>query len=103
MQEDWRKWVEAVQEFISIEIYQNLEEGTCVLKMPKYFEKAGNFFQSFRKGKFKERAIPLTVLDEKCLFQPATPEEIEEAISLPFLQAVGILSYPASNCKFEMR
>lgn len=71
--------------------------------MPKYFEKAVNFFQSFRKGEFKDRAIPLTVLDEKCLFQPAMPEEIEEAKSLPFLQAVGILLYQASNCKFEMR
>ena len=92
-----------VQEFVSIETYQNLEEGTCELKMPKYFDKARHFFKDFRKGDFKERTIPLTVLDEKCLFETSTPEEIEEAKYLPFLQAVGILSYPASNCKFEMR
>jgi len=42
-------------------------------------------------------------LDEKCCFTPATPDEISKAKHLPFLQAVGILSYPASNCKFEMR
>jgi hypothetical protein len=92
-----------VQEFVSIETYQNLVEGTCELKMPKYFEKAKHFFQDFRKGSFKERTIPLSVLDEKCLFEQPTPEEIEEAKGLPYLQAVGILSYPASNCKFEMR
>ena len=34
---------------------------------------------------------------------PATEEEIKAAKHLPFLQAVGILSYPASNCKFEIR
>ncbi len=92
-----------VQEFVSIETYQNLEEGTFELKMPKYFEKAKQFFQNHRKGDFKERTIPLTVLDEKILFEQPTPEEIAEAKNLPFLQAVGILSYPASNCKFEMR
>jgi hypothetical protein len=92
-----------VQEFVSIETYQNVDEGTFELKMPKYFEKAKLFFKDYRKGDFKERSIPLTVLDEKCLFEQPTPQEIAEATSLPFLQAVGILSYPASNCKFEMR
>ena len=92
-----------VQDFVSIETYQNLEEGTFELKMPKYFEKAKTFFKDYVKGDFKERKIPLTVLDEKCLFEHATDAEIEEAKGLPFLQAVGILSYPASNCKFEMR
>jgi hypothetical protein len=92
-----------VQEFVSIETYQSLDEGTCELKMPRYFDKAKNFFKDFRKGIFKERRIPLSVLDEKCLFEQPTPDEIAEAKSLPFLQAVGILSYPASNCKFEMR
>ena len=92
-----------VQDFVSIETYQNLDEGTFELKMPKYFEKAGQFFKDFRNGDFKTRLIPLTTLDEKCLFEPASPIEIQKAKHLPFLQAVGILSYPASNCKFEMR
>jgi hypothetical protein len=92
-----------VEEFVSIETYQNLQEGTFELKMPTYFEKAKKFFKDFRKGEFKERTIPLSATDEKCLFLPATPEEIAEARHLPFLQAVGNLSYPASNCKFEIR
>ncbi len=92
-----------VQDFVSVETYQNLEEGTFELKMPKYFENAGTFFKEFRNGGFKTRTIPLTVLDEKCLFEAPTQQEIDEAKSLSLLPAVGILSYPASNCKFEMR
>jgi hypothetical protein len=42
-------------------------------------------------------------LDEKYCFEVPTPTEIADAKHLPFLQAIGILSYPASNCKFEMR
>jgi hypothetical protein len=92
-----------VLDFVSIETYQSLEEGTFELKMPRYFDKAKKFFEEFRPRGFKERTIPLTVLDEKCCFTPATPDEISKAKHLPFLQAIGILSYPASNCKFEMR
>jgi hypothetical protein len=93
-----------VDEFISIETYQDLDRGTCELKMPRYFAKAKTFFKDFIKGKdFKTRTIPLSVIDEKILLEPASPEEIIAAKNLPFLQAVGILSYPASNCKFEMR
>jgi hypothetical protein len=92
-----------VEDFVSIETYQNLDEGTFELKMPKYFEKAMKFFQEFRTSGFKTRTIPLTVLDEKYCFEIPTPNEIADAKHLPFLQAIGILSYPASNCKFEMR
>ena len=92
-----------VEDFVSIETYQNIEEGTFELKMPRYFDKAMKFFQEFRKSGFKTRTIPITILDEKCCFETATPDEIAEAKHLPFLQAIGILSYPASNCKFELR
>ena len=71
--------------------------------MPKYFEKAKNFFQGFRISGFKTRTIPLTTLDEKYCFEIPSSDEIDKAKHLPSLQAIGILSYPASNCKFEMR
>jgi hypothetical protein len=88
----------------SFETYQDLDRKTFELKMPRYFEKSKSFFLPFIQGKeFRKRTIPLSVIDEKFLMEPATPEEIEEAKHLPYLQAVGILSYPASNCKFEMR
>ena len=92
-----------VPEFVGIQTYQNLEKGLCELKMPNYWNKAKTFFQQFRKGDFKKRQIPLSVLDEAAIVADSTPEEIEAAKHLPYLQAVGLLSYPASQCKFEIR
>ena len=92
-----------ILEFISIETYQDLDNGTCELKMPKYFCKAANFFKEFIKGDIHERLVPITVHDENIMLQAPTEEEVKEAKDLPYLRAVGILSYPASNCKFEMR
>jgi hypothetical protein len=73
--------------------------------MPNYWNKAKTFFQQFRKDGFKKRKVPLSVLDETALALTTdpTPAEIEVAKHLPYLQAVGLLSYPASQCKFEMR
>jgi hypothetical protein len=62
-----------VEDFVSIETYQDLEEGTFELKMPKYFEKARKFFQEFRKSGFKTRLIPISILDEKCCFETTIP------------------------------
>jgi len=71
--------------------------------MPRYWDKAANFFKDFVKSGFKNRFNPLSITDKAILDTPATEDEIKEAKNLPFLQAVGILSYPASNCKFEIR
>ena len=92
-----------VPEFVGIQTYQDLERGTCELKMPNYWNKAKTFFQQFRDGDFKKRKIPLSVVDETTMTTEPTPEEIAEAKHLPYLQAVGLLSYPASQCKFEIR
>ena len=92
-----------VAEFVSIETHQDLVRKLTELKMPKYWVKARQQFKDlFAKG-VKERKIPLAVADEKIAMTKATPEEIEEAKHLPFLQLLGVISYPASNCKFEMR
>jgi hypothetical protein len=92
-----------VPEFVGIQTYQNPEKGLCELKMPNYWNKAKTFFQQFRKGEFKKRQIPLSVLDEAAIVSDSTPEEIEAAKHLPYLQAVGLISYPSSQCKFEIR
>ncbi len=68
--------------------------------MPNYWNKAKVFFQQFQDGEFKNREVPLSVL---AILANPTPEEIAEAKNLPYLQAVGILSYPASQCKFEIK
>ena len=92
-----------VPEFVGIQTYQDLENGLCELKMPNYWNKAKTFFTQFRNGEFKQRKIPLSVLDETAIVTDPSPEEIEAAKHLPYLQAVGLLSYPASQCKFEIR
>ena len=92
-----------VADFISIEVYQDMRTNTCELKMPRYWEKAGVAFQDLFKDGFKERLIPLTVYDEKILKQDPTPDEIAEAKDLPFLQMLGVMTYPSSNCKFEIK
>jgi hypothetical protein len=92
-----------VAEFISIETYQDNELGITELKMPRYFEKAKHFFKDFVMGKFKERRVPISIADEALILQEPTVQEVADAKNLPFLRALGILSYPAANCKFEMR
>ena len=92
-----------VTDFVSIETYQCLATGTTELKMPTYWRKARLVFEEYKKGGFKNRWVPLTVLDEHLLLEVATEAEVAEAKDLPFLQIIGVMSYPASQCKFEMR
>ena len=90
-------------EFVSIETHQNHELGITELKMPKYWTKASITFSSLFPNGFTPRITPLAVHDEKCLLTKATPEEIAEAKHLPYAELVGVMSYPAANCKGEMR
>ena len=71
--------------------------------MPKYWSKASIAFSSVFEGGMKIRKVPLTVLDEKVLLTKATDAEIREAKGLPYAEMTGVMSYPAGNCKFEMR
>ena len=98
-------FVEApVAEFVSIETHQCLKTNTTELKMPRYWEKAAIAFKEYAgAGGWKPRTVPLTPYDEKILLEKPTEEEILEAKHLPFPQIVGTMSYPASNCKFELR
>lgn len=92
-----------VSDFISIEIHQDLRTNTCELKMPRYFEKAAAAFKDYFPGGPKERLVPLTAYDEKLIKDEPSPEEIEKAKGLPYLQLLGVMTYPASNCKFEIK
>jgi hypothetical protein len=47
--------------------------------------------------------VPLSAYDEKLLKEVPTPEEIQEARYLPFAPLLGVMTYPASNCKFEIK
>ena len=93
-----------ISEFVSIETYQDLKTQTCELKMPTYWRKAANGYASlFKDGKMKVRTVPLTAYDEKLLKEVPTEEEIKEARYLPYAPLLGVMTYPASNCKFEIK
>jgi hypothetical protein len=47
--------------------------------------------------------VPISVCDEKILSEEATADEIAKAKHLPFNQMLGIMSYGASSCEFEMK
>jgi hypothetical protein len=91
-------------EFVGTDFYQDLERGLCELKSPKYWEaallKVGKYFE----GGVKERHNPLSVYDEKFMLEVEVSDaEYEEAKHLEFRELLGIVSYPASCVKLEMR
>jgi hypothetical protein len=90
-------------EFVSIEIKQDLENRTVELTQNTYWEKAVERFAEFLpKGGVKERKVPLSATDEKLLTEP-TEEEIKEAEHLPYPNLLGVIQYPSAFTKPEMR
>jgi hypothetical protein len=90
-------------EFVSIEINQNLTSKTVELTQKQYWEKAVERFAEFLpKQKRKEKRVPLSALDEKGLTEP-TEEEVREAEHLPYPNLLGVVQYPSSFTKPEMR
>ena len=51
----------------------------------------------------KERRVPITGYDEKILEIAPTEDEIKAAKHLPYPEILGVMSFPASCCKFEMK
>jgi hypothetical protein len=90
-------------EFVSIEIKQDLENKTVELTQVKYWEKSVERFAEFLpNGQAKERRVPLSAADEKMLTEP-TEQEIKEAEHLPFPNLLGVIQYPSAFSKPEMR
>ena len=90
-------------EFVSIEIKQNLKERTLELTQIKYWEAAVERFAEFLpNGKAKERRVPLSIADERLLTEPSE-EEIREAEHLPYPNMLGVIQYPSAFTKPEMR
>jgi len=91
-------------EFVGTEIIQDLKLGLCELKAPKYWEGAAQKFEKYFKNGIKERHNPLTIIDEKFMLnEEVSDEEVEEARNLPYRELLGVISYPASCTKLEMR
>jgi hypothetical protein len=91
-------------EFVGVDFIQNLSLGTMELKAPKYWEAALAKLGKFFGNGVKERHNPLSVYDEKTMLEEeVTDEEMKEAADLPYREVCGIVSYPASCTKLEMR
>jgi hypothetical protein len=91
-------------EFVRVEFIQNLELGTLELKAPRYWESALMKLEKWFKGGVKERFNPLSIYDEKIMIEEeVTDEQVTEALDLPYREVCGIISYPASCTKLEMR
>jgi hypothetical protein len=90
-------------EFVSIEIKQDLTTKTVELTQNQYWEKAVERFAEFLpKGEMKVRRVPLSAADERLLTEP-TEDEIKEAEHLPYPNLLGVVQYPSAFTKPEMR
>jgi hypothetical protein len=90
-------------EFVGTEFKQDLERGLCELKSPKYWEAALLKMGKYFKNGVRERHNPLSVHDEGLMQDEVSDAEVEEAKDLEFRGLLGIVSYPASCVKLEMR
>jgi hypothetical protein len=91
-------------EFVGTEFCQDIERGICELKSPKYWESALLKIGKYFSNGVKERFNPLSIHDEKLMIESeVSDKEFEEAKDLEFRELLGIVSYPASCVKLEMR
>ena len=91
-------------EFVGVDFIQDVELGTLELKAPKYWETALVKLNALFPNGVKERHNPLSIYDEKFMLEETvSDEEAAEAANLPYRELCGIVSYPASCTKLEMR
>jgi hypothetical protein len=91
-------------EFVGTDFVQDLELGLCELRAPKYWEGAATKFNKYFEHGIKERFNPLSIIDERfMLTEEVSDEEAEKAKNLPYRELLGVVSYPASCSKMEMR
>jgi hypothetical protein len=92
-----------VAEFVAIETHQDMVHMTSELKMPKYWLKAASGYSFLFSNGMKERIVPLTPYEEKIMETAPTDDEVLAAKHLPYRELLGVMSFPASCCKFEMK
>jgi hypothetical protein len=91
-------------EFVGTDFAQDLGRGLCELKSPKYWEAALLKIGKYFEGGVKERWNPLSIYDEKIMLEEEVSDEDHEAANhLEYRELLGIISYPASCVKLEMR
>ena len=97
------KFLGVPTEFVGTELIQDLENGLCELKAPKYWESAVLNFDRLFPNDLKHRRNPLSAIDEKVMEEAVTGDEHEKAKHVPNRELCGVCSYPASCSKLEMR
>jgi hypothetical protein len=91
-------------EFVGVDFVQDLQCGTMELKAPNYWVNALSKLADHFPNGIKDRWNPLSIYDEKTMLESeVTDDEAEEAANLPYREVCGIVSYPASCTKLEMR
>jgi hypothetical protein len=91
------------KEFVSIQINHKVEDGVLELTQEDYWIKAVERFKVYLPATGpKERKVPLSPADEKLLVEP-TENEMKEAEHLPYPSLLGVIQYPSSFTKLEMR
>jgi hypothetical protein len=91
------------KEFVSIEIYHQVEAKILEIKQVDYWVKAIERFREYLgKDGPNVRLVPLSVSDEKLLVEP-TEAEIAAAQKLPYPSLLGVVQYPSCYTKLEMK
>ena len=87
-------------DFVAIDVVQDVDEGTMELKMPKYWVSAvDRFIEYFPQG-LREREIPWS---EHVKIEKPTVEEIKEARKLPYRELLGVMGFAVHQTKIEVK
>ena len=97
------KFLGVPREFVGTEFLQDVSRGLCELKAPEYWMQAADKFSYLFKDGLKVRLNVLSISDEKVLSEEVSDQEYDEAKHLPYRELCGVISYPASCSKLEMR
>jgi len=89
-------------EFVSLEIKQDLEKKTLEVTQKAYWVKAVERFREYYPSGPKKRLVPITIADA-ALIEVATAEDVEKAKALPYRELLGLLNYPMVHTKLEGR
>ena len=90
-------------EFVSLEIRQDLVRKLLFVTQKQYWEKAVKRFSEYMPGGPRMRKIPLTPSEATALLVEPTEEEKEDAAHLPYRELLGVVNYAYSNTKLEGR
>jgi hypothetical protein len=94
------EWTEVCVDFIGIEIHQDLELGVTALTQAKYWVLVKERFKEYLSLSGSRVRIPLP---EGTVSVPATREEHELAMSMPYQELVGCLAFPSCHTKLGIR